>query len=446
MNKNHKGIKKLKKIIFPILLFVTTFAKTQPQAGVHWSNAIKGTPISTMISVKNQLQPLNNGVKWIRTVIPWHEIDTAAGAPYNWMQLEKNIDSLKQWGFEIIATIRGTPDWYTTNPTPTVTPQYNNLYAPQDTIEWVRFLDSLVSKFGSKINYWEIWNEPDGPFLLTAPPNNNLTGKKDAYIRLLKSAYHKIKSFNDTNDSILLGGLTSRVILDKKIFFDGLFTDSAFKYFDIMNFHLYEAAYSFRDTLLAKMQTYGIANKPIWITETNPWRELAANGGNSLTNTLNYLCTWINDTIINYFNPNVICWFNMRNWVTSLGIVCDNCNPNQTAYGLFDSLYNPTPLLPAFTSCINTVSNVSNENIKDNWVATFSPNPFSIETTFHTEHLLKNATLIVCNYFGQIVKQIKNISGESITLTRDNLPNGLYFVQLIEENRIVAVSKLVIND
>lgn len=435
----------MKKFLLPILLFSFS-AYTQPQAGVHWSNAISGTPLNTMIAVKNQLQPLNNGVKWIRTEISWHDIDTAAGAPYNWMQLERNIDSLTSWGFKIIALLKETPNWYTTNPDSLTHPEYNKYYAPKDTVEWERFLDSVVTKFGSKIDYWEIWNEPDGPFLSVPPPYipNMQVAKKNAYMLLLKSAYRKIKSFNDPNDSILLGGLTSRVILDKKQFFDGLFTDSAFKYFDIMNFHLYEAAYSFRDTLLAKMQTYGISNKPIWITETNPWRLLAGNGGNSLTNTSNYLCTWINDTIINYFNPSVICWFNMRNWVTSLGTVCDNCDPNQTAYGLFDSLYNPTILLSSFTNCLNTVG--IDESTGNNWTTTIFPNPFSYQVTLQAKVPLINATLTIYNSFGHTVKQIKNINGQRVVLNRDNLASGLYFVRLTEENKIIAVDKLVITD
>lgn len=434
----------MKKNLFNLatLIFLTFSVNAQPQIGVHWGNAIKGTSLSTMISVKNQLQPLNNGVKWIRTEISWHDIDTAAGAPYNWMQLEKNIDSLTNWGFKIIAMLKETPDWYTTNPNPIGNPQYNALYAPQDTIEWVKFLDSVYTKFGSKINHWEIWNEPNGPFLLTVP--NTQVAKEDAYMLLLKSGYHKIKSFNNPKDSILLGGLTSRVILDNKTFFDNLFIDSAFNYFDIMNFHLYEAAYSFRDTLLAKMQTYGISNKPIWITETNPWRVLAGNGGNSLTNTSNYLCTWINDTIINYFNPKVICWFNLRNWVTSLGIVCDNCDPNQTAYGLFDSLYNPTILLSSYTNCLNTVG--VEENIKDNLPTTIFPNPFSTQTTLQTDFFLKNATLTVYNLCGQTVKQIKNISGQTVTLHRDNLQSGLYFIHLTQDNKAITTDKLVITD
>jgi hypothetical protein len=54
------------------------------------------------------------------------------------------------------------------------------------------------------------------------------------------------------------------------------------------------------------------------------------------------------------------------------------------------------------------------------------------------------------------VKQIKNISSQSITLQRDNLPSGLYFIRLTIPSTNgggtqgggddVATSKLIISD
>jgi hypothetical protein len=75
-----------------------------------------------------------------------------------------------------------------------------------------------------------------------------------------------------------------------------------------------------------------------------------------------------------------------------------------------------------------------------------SPNPFSRQTTLHTDNPLKNATLTVYNSFGQRVKQIENISGQSITLNRDNLPCGLYILRLTQDNKIFTTDKLIITD
>ena len=74
------------------------------------------------------------------------------------------------------------------------------------------------------------------------------------------------------------------------------------------------------------------------------------------------------------------------------------------------------------------------------------PNPFSIETTIKTNVNYKNAILTLYNSFGQQVKRIKNISGRTITLHRENLSSGLYIIQLTQDNKNYTIDKLVIID
>lgn len=74
------------------------------------------------------------------------------------------------------------------------------------------------------------------------------------------------------------------------------------------------------------------------------------------------------------------------------------------------------------------------------------PNPFISSTTIKTIDNLKNATLTIYNSYGKTIKQIKNISGQTISLSRDNLSCGIYFIRITEENKIIAVEKLIIRD
>jgi hypothetical protein len=85
-------------------------------------------------------------------------------------------------------------------------------------------------------------------------------------------------------------------------------------------------------------------------------------------------------------------------------------------------------------------------NTMDDLVFRIYPNPFSAETTFRTTENLKSATLTVYNSYGHIVKQIKNISGQTITLHRDNIPSGVYFIRLAQNSILIATRKLVITD
>lgn len=86
------------------------------------------------------------------------------------------------------------------------------------------------------------------------------------------------------------------------------------------------------------------------------------------------------------------------------------------------------------------------EEQQPNTSMTIYPNPFSSSTTLRTNIPLTNANLTVYNYVGQIVKEIKNISGQMIILSRDELPNGLYFVKLTEGYKIIAFDKIVLGD
>ncbi|MCB0705191.1 MAG: T9SS type A sorting domain-containing protein [Saprospiraceae bacterium] len=76
---------------------------------------------------------------------------------------------------------------------------------------------------------------------------------------------------------------------------------------------------------------------------------------------------------------------------------------------------------------------------------TISPNPFSTQTTFYSNNILKEATLTICNSYGQTIKQVKNISGQIISFNRDNLPSGLYLIQLAEDG-IITTGKIIIVD
>lgn len=74
------------------------------------------------------------------------------------------------------------------------------------------------------------------------------------------------------------------------------------------------------------------------------------------------------------------------------------------------------------------------------------PNPFSLSTTVLAGNPLNNATLTVFSLNGQVVKQIKNLSGTSITIDRDQLANGLYLIRLTEDNKTFLTKKLAIVD
>ncbi|MBI4929604.1 MAG: PKD domain-containing protein [Bacteroidetes bacterium] len=148
----------------------------------------------------------------------------------------------------------------------------------------------------------------------------------------------------------------------------------------------------------------------------------------------------------------------VTNWSWSFGDgtpIDTNATPVHT-YS-FGNTYNICLGVQNQYGCVDTICQTItitsvNENHLENKIAVY-PNPFSTQTVLKTDNPFHNATLTVDNCFGQIVAQIKNISGQTVTFSRDNLPSGLYFIRLTEENgypslrdKTIAAGKLVITD
>lgn len=116
--------------------------------------------------------------------------------------------------------------------------------------------------------------------------------------------------------------------------------------------------------------------------------------------------------------------------------------PTSTSFTIKDYAYQSTP-----NACIQSgqITLGMNENSNKDKFSVY-PNPFVSSTIIQINSNLKNASLTICNSYGQIVKQVKNISGQMISLSRENLPSGIYFMKLLEENKTIGVEKLIITD
>lgn len=77
---------------------------------------------------------------------------------------------------------------------------------------------------------------------------------------------------------------------------------------------------------------------------------------------------------------------------------------------------------------------------------TFAPNPFQTDLMISSEMSFNNATVKMYNAIGQLVKEADHLSGNRITLTRENLTGGLYLIQLFENGKLVTSKKMLVKD
>ena len=77
---------------------------------------------------------------------------------------------------------------------------------------------------------------------------------------------------------------------------------------------------------------------------------------------------------------------------------------------------------------------------------TVTPNPFSEETLVQFGKTVSDASLLVYNVHGQLLSRTNHISGQSYSFHRGHLPTGVYFFQVVQDNKVIGLSKMDIRD
>lgn len=77
---------------------------------------------------------------------------------------------------------------------------------------------------------------------------------------------------------------------------------------------------------------------------------------------------------------------------------------------------------------------------------TVAPNPFTNNTTINLNQLGKHTTLRLYNIYGQLIKTIDHNVSNTIILSREQLPNGCYFLIASEANTFLASEKIYITN
>lgn len=113
--------------------------------------------------------------------------------------------------------------------------------------------------------------------------------------------------------------------------------------------------------------------------------------------------------------------------------------PSSGSFTIKDYAYNSTP-----NACIQSgqTSLGIPENTKPH-IAIF-PNPFSSTTRIQCSSPFQNASLRLYNSYGQLVLQENNISGSTITLSREQVPSGCYYIQVSDEYNNQFTEPLII--
>jgi hypothetical protein len=197
------------------------------------------------------------GAKVVRTGSGWGSIERREGE-FDWSHFDRIVKMYGDQGMEIQCLLAFTPRWAAAPGKQNSTDwhEWNNSMPREDA--WRRWVRKMAERYGDRIRYWEVWNEPDIGFW---------RGTLDEYLVLLQSAYEEIKSV-DPKLQVMTGGFA---IYHRNPDFIEAVVDRGQKWFDIFAYHRHGGFVPFQqevDGPVAKMRARMHPPKPIYFNET----------------------------------------------------------------------------------------------------------------------------------------------------------------------------------
>lgn len=189
------------------------------------------------------------GIGWVRSDFSWSGVERRPGS-WRFDHLDETVDWAEAAGVRILPILDYDVSW--------ARPAHEHLD------QWLEYVRRVVQRYGDRIRYWEVWNEPNLEGFWRDKPD-----PRD-YVKLLKATYRTIKQI-DPRLVVLLGG-TSGIPWP---YLEGVYEAGGKPYFDVMNVHPYRYPASPEERplyddlvrLRALMLERGDGQKPIWITE-----------------------------------------------------------------------------------------------------------------------------------------------------------------------------------
>jgi len=214
------------------------------------SSEITTSPFGIQAGTSNDtllIKAAQIGVKWTRLIAGWPNIEKEKGV-YNWEKTDEAIHAVTKHGITPFVTLTDGNELYSgvgKYDDPKLAAIYGESIAPpvgseEEMEAWLNFVEAAVKRYGDRITYWEIWNEPNHRKYWGAPPSAT------DYGRLVKLTTEKIRSV--LPDAKIIAGSTAGIDPEYN---DTFLSQCDPKSLDIISFHKYDALPENRAFLIA---------------------------------------------------------------------------------------------------------------------------------------------------------------------------------------------------
>jgi Cellulase (glycosyl hydrolase family 5) len=156
------------------------------------------------------------GVDSMRLVLYWHDVapdpdsrvkpkfDETSPSSYDWGAYDDVVDGIKARGWSLLLTVSGpVPRWATNGARDTLTRPSPN--------EFRKFVQAVATHYGSKVDTWSVWNEPNQPqFLLPQYSTHHTPLSPRIYRNLYFAAQRGLADAGMGSARLLLGETSPR--------------------------------------------------------------------------------------------------------------------------------------------------------------------------------------------------------------------------------------------
>ncbi len=210
---------------------------------------------------------LETGARTMRWQFSWRDHEIAPGE-WIWTPSDTPMTVWHNAGFQVHAILHNPPDFWLANPgTGSLVPRGYDLAWDDPNNGWGHWCYTFASRYKDTVASYEIWNEPD----LSQYWNRSARD----YYKLMRTCYQAIKAA-DPEAGVSMG---SMALLVNPGFFPAVVQAAKYDpgaaehnyYFDGVSVHAFmgpELSYSLPVKARTTLARYGMADKPIWLTET----------------------------------------------------------------------------------------------------------------------------------------------------------------------------------
>jgi hypothetical protein len=135
----------------------------------------------------------------VRETLRWNVVEATKGV-FDWSKPDFVVDQALARNMQVYFIVRDAPKWASGSSDPKVVPSDATAFTTFVT-RYKTFLKAAVQRYGSKVNYWEIWSEPNEDHYwqpLGLRPNRDKKRWIDLYAQLYKTSVAYVKDISST--------------------------------------------------------------------------------------------------------------------------------------------------------------------------------------------------------------------------------------------------------